>query len=68
VTGPAARKGSLPLLLIVCYVPLVAAGVAGAWAFGGSKAIMFGAALVPSSEPSLCALPCFSAGIRTGGK
>jgi uncharacterized protein YqgC (DUF456 family) len=40
---PVPRKRSLPLLLIVSFVPAVAAGIAGATAVGGSKAIVFGA-------------------------
>jgi hypothetical protein len=45
VATPARRKRSLPILLIVCFVPAVAAGIVGATAVGGSSAILFGAVI-----------------------
>jgi hypothetical protein len=42
VSSPAHRTRSLPILLAVAFVPAVVAGIAGATAVGGSRAVVFG--------------------------
>src|SRR4051812_1779013 len=42
VSSPVQRRRSLPVLVTVGFVPSVAAGVAGATAVGGSRAVVFG--------------------------